>query len=96
MKLKFNSEGGFAGLKRQFEGDSINMPEEMIAIIDKLISDKNPDKHIESDPKARDIMKYTFEIENKEDVLSFQFDDLNIPSFVRPLINYFFKNAKPW
>ena len=94
MKYSFNTEGGFAGLMKEFNGDSANLPIKLNSIFEQLIFEKNKYQNLPTNTQARDLIKYTLNIETLNGTVSFFFNDLNIPEELFPLINYCSEKAE--
>jgi hypothetical protein len=95
MKIKFYSDGGFAGLRRQLEIDSANLSEELMKAVTFLLQNKSNYQNLKSKSLARDLLKYTITFEEAEDSTVFCFDDSTLPQEISILLRFLSKHAKP-
>ena len=92
MKLNFRKSGGFAPI---FVGCQFDTEKEPAPELDALVrssgimSEKS--KRVEA---ARDVFYYTFEIELDGQKQKVTFDQLSVPTAVKPLLDYCLSQSK--
>jgi hypothetical protein len=96
MKITFQEDSGLVAMLRASVIDTDHLtPAEakaLQALVEQCRGLHPVDRHSES---ARDASQYQITIEGGGQTIRLAFDDLNIPTQVRPLLKFLQKHARP-
>jgi hypothetical protein len=90
MKFSFSYDVGFMGssaLKYVFQGDTGDLPDPYGKTLESLVH-YNVSETAKSNPAAKDLTEYEISLDNDHKKTTIKFKEDNIPSRLRPLINY--------
>jgi hypothetical protein len=96
MKVSFRQSGGFVGLIRGIDLDTMQMDADQAVELEGLVNASG----IEGSKKARthaarDLVQYEITIEQDKQVSKLSFDDKSVPEAVQPLLKYLRPQARP-
>lgn len=89
MKIQFTQSGGFAGITRACELDTMHMNASDAERLEELLHGSGLlDLKDTQSSKARDSFVFQIEVSQKGDSRSVTVDDASLPEKARPLIEY--------
>jgi hypothetical protein len=97
MKIKWLQSGGIAGLNMGCEIETLALPPEEAAEVEKLVKDcgvlKSRNRFFR--PMGHDLCAYSISVEGSEISYSVSFDDLTVPEGAGSLMGYLMKRSRP-
>jgi hypothetical protein len=97
MKIKWRQGGGIAGLNLSCEIETLALPRDEAAEVERLVKAcgvlKSKFRFLK--PMGCDLCGYSISVESSEISYSVSFDDLTVPEGAGPLMGYLMKYARP-
>jgi hypothetical protein len=95
MKVHFRQSGGFAGLVKECQLDTEQLPPDEAARLKSLVEQSHLEGRTEDhSPRARDVFHYTITVEDGGS-RRLSFDDRTVPPDVQPLVRFLKTHAAP-
>lgn len=97
MRITFQQSGGFGGLfvtaPLSYEADTDDLPRPEADLLRRLVDESgllSPGQRPSAgaDPRARDVFHYRLQITTGHGSYRYDFDDTNVPSPARPLLDH--------